>query len=291
LHHASKRRRYSIILVPSGDAGDSRNYHVAPWQVAVGLLVLASLGVALVLAVLFFTPVATIIEIPNPTLENRYSRELLAINRRMESIMEQLLEVQAYNLKLRKALGELVGPADTAAGGRREPERSSRGPEAIRRPEASRAAPQPETVLPSMSLALATVEQRPGKMDAVFPAVMPTEGYITQGFSAERRHFGLDIAGRTGSVVNAAADGHVVFAGWTQDDGYVLILSHAGGFLTYYKHNQALLKSSNAFVRRGEPIALLGSSGHTSLGPHLHFEIWKDGTPVDPALYLLNINS
>jgi murein DD-endopeptidase MepM/ murein hydrolase activator NlpD len=87
--------------------------------------------------------------------------------------------------------------------------------------------------------------------------------------------------------VVAAADGYVVFSGWTYQDGQVLILSHSGGFLTYYKHNQSLLKSANIFVRRGEPIALLGNSGRTSSGPHLHFEVWKDGAPVDPARYLL----
>ncbi|MEP0823554.1 MAG: M23 family metallopeptidase, partial [Ignavibacterium sp.] len=112
---------------------------------------------------------------------------------------------------------------------------------------------------------------------------------ITRGFEPGQRHFGLDIAGTLGTPVNAAADGYVVFAGWTVDEGYVMILSHTDGFLTFYKHNQTLLKGANVFVKRGEPIALLGNSGRMSSGPHLHFEIWKDGTPVDPSLYLLNL--
>ena len=124
-----------------------------------------------------------------------------------------------------------------------------------------------------------------------FPAILPTEGYITRGYLPEQHHFGLDIAGKIGTPVEAAADGYVVFAGWTNEDGYVVILSHADGFLTFYKHNQSLLKSANMFVKRGEPIALLGNSGRTSSGPHLHFEIWKDGTPVNPSSYLLNTNS
>jgi murein DD-endopeptidase MepM/ murein hydrolase activator NlpD len=123
-----------------------------------------------------------------------------------------------------------------------------------------------------------------------FPAILPAEGYITRGFSPSERHYGLDIAGRTGTLINAAADGHVVFAGWTNDDGNVVILSHLNGFVTFYKHNKSLVKTAGEYVKRGEPIALLGNSGRTSSGPHLHFEIWKDGSPVDPSEFLLNLN-
>jgi len=68
----------------------------------------------------------------------------------------------------------------------------------------------------------------------------------------------------------------------------MIIIAHGDSYLTVYKHNQSLLKSPTAYVRRGEPIALLGNSGKTSLGPHLHFEIWKDGIPRDPSQYLLH---
>ena len=124
----------------------------------------------------------------------------------------------------------------------------------------------------------------------VFPVVLPAEGYLTRGFDPAVRHYGVDIAGNVGSPVHAAADGHVVFAGWTIEDGNEIIISHPGGFLTFYKHNQSLLAVMNASVRRGDLIALLGNTGETSAGPHVHFEIWKDGVPVDPANYVLNLN-
>jgi murein DD-endopeptidase MepM/ murein hydrolase activator NlpD len=123
----------------------------------------------------------------------------------------------------------------------------------------------------------------------VFPVIMPTEGYVTRTFNPNQRHFGIDIAGKIGTPVYAAAEGYVIFAGWTNEDGNLIILSHAGGFLTFYKHNQSLLRPANSFVKRGEPIALLGNSGISS-GPHLHFEIWKDGVPVDPARYVMKFN-
>jgi murein DD-endopeptidase MepM/ murein hydrolase activator NlpD len=117
---------------------------------------------------------------------------------------------------------------------------------------------------------------------------MPADGYISRGYEPELGHYGIDLIGRVGSPIKAAAEGHVVFAGWTPEDGNTIILSHAGGFLSFYKHNHTLLKTAGVFVRRGEQIATLGNTGETSLGPHVHFEVWKDGSPKDPSHYLLN---
>lgn len=119
------------------------------------------------------------------------------------------------------------------------------------------------------------------------PLTMPVIGYITQEFDPRQQHFGIDFAGKEGIPIYAAADGSVIFAGWTYDDGYMIMIEHGGGYRTTYKHNQALLKSIGEYVRRGETIALLGNSGKLSYGPHLHFEVWKDGIPKDPREFLL----
>ena len=120
-----------------------------------------------------------------------------------------------------------------------------------------------------------------------FPLLQPVDGIVTQGFDPPRSHFGMDFAGKRGTPVYAAADGHVLFAGWTYDDGNMVIIAHDGGYTTVYKHNQSLLTLAQSAVRRGEIVALLGESGRTSSGPHLHFEVWRDGRPQDPNLYLL----
>ena len=78
-----------------------------------------------------------------------------------------------------------------------------------------------------------------------------------------------------------------MFAGWTFEDGNVVMLSHGSGYLTVYKHNSSLLKSTGSLVKRGEVIALVGSTGITSTGPHLHFEVLKDGLPQNPQEFLL----
>lgn len=126
------------------------------------------------------------------------------------------------------------------------------------------------------------------------PTHLPVEGYLTTDFRKGDwllpNHLGIDIATSRGSGVHAAADGVVIFAKWTEDLGNLIILYHFNGFLTFYGHNQILLKKENSFVKKGETIALLGSSGR-STAPHLHFEVWKDGVPIDPKAYLLTFQN
>lgn len=122
------------------------------------------------------------------------------------------------------------------------------------------------------------------------PTYLPVEGLLTIDFRRGDwylpNHLGIDIAASRGSAVHAAADGVVIFANWTEDLGNLIIIYHFNDFFSYYGHNQILLKKENSFVKKGETIALVGSSGR-STAPHLHFEIWKDGVPVDPKEYLL----
>jgi murein DD-endopeptidase MepM/ murein hydrolase activator NlpD len=118
--------------------------------------------------------------------------------------------------------------------------------------------------------------------------IKPAEGFISRRFNPEKGHFGIDIALKTGSAVYAAGNGYVSFAGYTPEDGYIIMVNHSDEFITLYKHCSALLKRQRDFVAQGELIALSGNTG-TSTGPHLHFEVWKKGIPGNPEDYLINL--
>jgi murein DD-endopeptidase MepM/ murein hydrolase activator NlpD len=117
--------------------------------------------------------------------------------------------------------------------------------------------------------------------------ILPVNGYISRGFDPDRGHFGIDIVAKVGTPVFASAGGFVVFSGYTDDYGHVLILSHSEGYLSFYKHCSVLLKKDREFVKQGELIAQTGNSGLATTGPHLHFEIWHDGKAVDPETLLI----
>ena len=110
-------------------------------------------------------------------------------------------------------------------------------------------------------------------------------GTVSQRFLPSGSHYGIDIASRPNEPVGAVADGTVIFSGWTIGTGYTLIIDH-GEYTTFYKHCSRLLRKGGEQVKLGEIIALSGDTGKDSRGPHLHFELWKNGIPVDPESYL-----
>ncbi|MDQ1296588.1 MAG: family metallopeptidase, partial [Bacteroidota bacterium] len=116
----------------------------------------------------------------------------------------------------------------------------------------------------------------------------PVKGIISGRFDMRTKHFGTDIVTKPKSPVSAALDGTVIFTGWTMETGFVIELQHPNNIVSVYKHNANLLKETGDLVRAGEPISIVGDSGemYTS-GPHLHFEIWYKGSPLDPEKHIL----
>lgn len=114
----------------------------------------------------------------------------------------------------------------------------------------------------------------------------PVNGTISAPYSIEDKHFAVDIAVAKDTPVKAVADGTVIFAEWTADTGYVMILEHSQALISVYKHNQSLNKSQGDLVKAGEVIATAGNTGEYSTGTHLHFELWSKGYPVNPTNFI-----
>lgn len=119
-----------------------------------------------------------------------------------------------------------------------------------------------------------------------FSFFTPAKGLLNNEFNPGEGHLGVDIVARENEVIKAVQDGIVIFSEWTSETGHVIIAQHPGSFISVYKHNSALLKEQGELVKAGEPIAIIGNSGELSSGPHLHFELWYKGNPVDPRSYI-----
>ena len=114
----------------------------------------------------------------------------------------------------------------------------------------------------------------------------PVKGIISQEFNAREKHYAIDIVTSKDAPVKSAADGTVIFSEWTTQTGYVIIIEHSNNLISVYKHNSQLSKEQGSLVKAGEVIATAGNTGELSTGPHLHFELWSDGYPIDPTNFI-----
>ncbi|MCF8228041.1 MAG: M23 family metallopeptidase [Bacteroidales bacterium] len=114
----------------------------------------------------------------------------------------------------------------------------------------------------------------------------PLKGTITNTFNIAEKHYGIDIVSGKDETIKSILDGTVIISDWSIETGYVIGIQHRNNFVSIYKHNSALLKKVGASIRAGEPIAIVGETGELSTGPHLHFELWYKGAPVNPEDYI-----
>lgn len=122
-----------------------------------------------------------------------------------------------------------------------------------------------------------------GSNFVLFP---PAQGPISAEFNLKEKHFAVDVNVPINTPIKAAADGRVILTEWSVETGYVVLVEHSNNLLTVYKHNTKLTKSQGDIVKAGEVIAISGNTGTLTTGPHLHFELWNNGYPVDPKTFI-----
>lgn len=114
----------------------------------------------------------------------------------------------------------------------------------------------------------------------------PLKGIVSEKFDFKEGHYGIDVVSKKDEPIKSLADGTVIMASWTDDTGYVIAIQHRSDLISVYKHCSVLMKKIGNFVQAGEIIAIIGNTGKYTSGPHLHFELWYKGNPVDPEKFI-----
>jgi murein DD-endopeptidase MepM/ murein hydrolase activator NlpD len=250
-------------------------------------------------ALVAFTPLRTFIP--------GYGTEALKRNARLNAIrVDALQDSVAVQQQYIKRLQQLVtGRVDSLA---RSPIQAASSPPPPERPAPQRAQPRAPERASSDESDRPAAHDQPALSASSFPAseaareekaqsyVVPSlslpvkspvqTGFPTRSFDAADRHFGVDIAVSEGTYVRAVGEGYVVLSDWTQGGGYTIAVQHSDGYLSVYKHNKRLLKQTGDHVQARDALAVSGSSGEMTTGPHLHFELWQNGLAQDPRPYV-----
>ena len=232
----------------------------------------------LVISVIAYTPVRELI--PGYPDENTV-RNIHLNNYRLDSLELEIAKRDAYFENLRRIIaGERPHNFDNQKD-------SSVTPTSIVYKQSKEDSLLRRMVEPADRFGLATIEHK--VINTALSSTLffpPVKGMVTNTFNSRSEHYGIDIVASASEVVKATLPGIVTMAGWTLETGYVIQLQHENNIISIYKHNAELLKHIGDRVKAGEPVAIIGNSGELTTGPHLHFELWHNGTSLNPQDYI-----
>lgn len=280
---SSSRTPLTVVVVDQNHTGQPVQHTVEPRRVLT-IVVAAALVLAVLVGLLvWWSPLGGGVTTDQAETARQQTERLAALE-------DSLALQREYVEHFRRLMTRAAGPVDDEA----RPAPVAPAP-AYEAPSSrtSPYTPRPAATQTGAAVAAAwtgepTTRLRPDDAGGLpLPAPAPVQGFVTRGFDARANHFGVDIATGTGSVVRTVGDGFVIFADWTYEGGHSLAVQHADGYVSVYKHNEQLLRRVGERVRARDAVAISGNSGEVTTGPHLHFELWRDGLPQDPRAFVV----
>ena len=298
------KRQYRIAFIDEDTLSYTRQYSFRPIVVVVGIVATAFFLVAGTASFIIFTPQVRkhIPGYSNP----EYAIQVTKMQAMLDTMQKEIDERDAFLISLQKSVGvnnpfpnrhtnlqEDEAPATAAA-----PQTPTPSPNPSILPKDAGAKP---SLLPESNgnAAVNPMKSQPMPGDLAIKKnakskealglktlVRPVLGVLREPFNPSKSHYGVDIVTKEKEVVLAATEGMVILAEYSDETGHVIGISSPTGIVTFYKHNSKLLKTKGKYVLAGEHIAVVGNTGENSNGPHLHFEIWHAGIPLNPLDYL-----
>lgn len=277
------RNKYRLVFMTDDTLEERFTFRLSRMNVFVALGTLTIVLIFLTTILIAFTPLREYI--PGYTNVN-LTRKLYALQRKTDSIERDLIRKDLFLKNIRDVINgknlqeDKPVPIDTT--------KKYSGIKNKRSAEDSLLRAEVETMT-RYNLYNNESQERSAYRRASVGGVLfftPLKGVITNEFDPAAGHFGVDIVARQNEAVKTVLDGTVLFSNWTLETGYVIAVQHMQNIVSVYKHNSAILKKTGEYVRAGEPVAIVGESGEQVTGPHLHFELWNDGSALNPRDYI-----
>lgn len=275
---ANKNRELTFVLFDDEEPESSTSYQFKPGKLLLVVYVTAAATAVVILFTVMFTPAGALVY-------NQQDEELrqsaLEIQQKVQVLTDSL---EARDTQLTQMRQVLASNADTTFA--IDPGVSSYSDQQIfpgnTEPE-SFSAVNNDDVISTNEIIFSSLFHS----NVEFPAFYPVDGTVSRGYNAESGHFGIDIATQRNVPFRAIAEGAVVNQDWTMNYGYVIHVQHNNGLMSVYKHASSVTKSVGDIILKGDILGTVGDVGVMSSGPHLHVEIWKNGVPQNPNVYLI----
>jgi len=273
-----------IVVLDEGSFEEKRNFTTSKFSIIV--IILFSI---IVFGTLFFflisaTSLKTFISgYPNPTLQKELIDKNIKLDQKLSDLIDKTSKEEQYLNNIQKILnGGIPNNRDTVfkvfkSQKINNNQKLSASEKTIREKVSNREKYDID-VIPGGAL---TKDVLPELL--LFPPII---GEITNKMNISSGHFGVDIIAPKNEAVVAILKGTIVYQNWSPTDGHVVHIQHKNNLLSIYKHNSEVLKKIGDYVDAGEPVSIVGNSGEHSTGPHLHFELWHNGYPINPEKFI-----
>lgn len=275
-------QKRTVILLNEETHEEQFSVRLNPFNVLLIIALASLLIISLTVIVILYTPLHSYVAPSNKQIEVKEKRELLRLTEQLVELEERLHSNDIYINNVRAILaGEIPMPEVEVVNG-----------EIITSVELDKLDLSPTK--DDLNLRhevekeeVYSVRSTVSNLEAGSLLFTPLKGIITGAYDPSENHLAIDIAAQEGEAIKSVAAGTVIFADWTPDAGYVAVVQHANGMISVYKHNLTIYKKVGDVVKKGEVISAVGNTGELTTGPHLHFELWINGSPVDPQQYIV----
>ncbi|MFL5764742.1 MAG: M23 family metallopeptidase [Bacteroidia bacterium] len=273
------RHRYRLVVMNDDTFEENFSLRLTPLGFLILLGSITIIMTILVTSLIAFTPIREYIP---GYADVGMRRELINMAMRSDSLEQALVEQNLFNQNITNVLKGNIRADSTGS----KPNKNKDYEKVKLGASASEAALKQQIESQDQySLAYGTESSKSGISNFFF--FTPLKGIVSDQFNAKERHYGVDIVGPENEPIKVALDGTVILSTWSSETGYTISVQHSNNLVSVYKHNSVLLKKAGDFVKAGEAIAIIGNSGEQTTGPHLHFELWYNGTAIDPQGYMV----
>jgi murein DD-endopeptidase MepM/ murein hydrolase activator NlpD len=269
------RNQYRLVILNDRTFAERFSLRMSPLGLLIGAAAITIVMTTLVISLVAFTPLREYIPGYGNVAERK---QILRLSILADSLDQTLASRDMYINNLMNVLNEKV------EGKPSKPSKDTTGKYKDVNTQASETDKNFRKELENTKnsdLVNATAALKPNALSNTL-FFIPVKGLVTTSFNIGEAHYGCDIVAKKDELIKSTLDGTVVFAGFTNNDGYEIHIQHSGNVVSIYKHNSVLLKRVGDRVKSGESIAVIGNSGESSKGPHLHFELWYNGVPINP---------
>ena len=278
------RHRYRLVVMNNDTFEEVGSYQLTLLNLYVWGSVLLLCLVLLVGSVIVFTPLRRYIPGYGDV---SVQPKLVQLNRELDSLQQRIAYHEQYADNFRKILvGDVEGFAAADEENAGSIDSLLESPARIAEDEALRREIEQEELRRRSRANAGGDAGLSGVPLDQMPFLSPLNGETSASFDPRIQHYGIDIIAPKNKEIKAALDGFVIQSDWTRETGKTIGIQHPNNVITFYKHNSVLLKKTGERVQAGEAVAIIGNTGEQTDGPHLHFELWYEGQPVDPATYI-----